>query len=84
MAEKNERIVTAHMHSLSRDASAYSNFLPTLARWFRIFSMRVNLNEASLHGEEGKVRDTYAYAFSRPETLDRIERNDSTIVDIVD
>lgn len=50
---RNERTVTAHMHSLSTRASAYSNFLPTLPRRFRIFSVRVNLNRVSTVGTWG-------------------------------
>lgn len=79
---RNERIVTAHMHSLSTRASAYSNFLPTLPRRFRIFSVRVNLNRVSTVGTRGgRMIYIYAYAFffSSVSTLDRIERNDSTI-----
>jgi len=66
------------MHSLSTRASTYSNFLPTLLRRFRIFSMRVNLNRVSTVGMRGG-RYIYAYAFfpSRPWIVSN--ENDSTI-----
>lgn len=79
---RNERTVTAHMHSLSRRASAYSNFLPTLPRRFRIFSVRVNLNRVSNVRGRGARGGRTIYTptlFFPVSTLDRIERNDSTI-----
>ena len=76
---RNERTVTAHMHSLSTRASAYSNFLPTLPRRFRIFSVRVNLNRVSTVGMWGGRTIYTPTLFFLVSTLDRIERNDSTI-----